>query len=193
LRQGTSYTFKTDGGFPPGREERMAELAQRDPRDWSWWYLLLLIPFVAVLWVPFYNFAEPYLVLGRQPPPANYVRLTTHTANNETGPFKVWLPLTKSGANYRRWIEVWLDGKLLRPGRDWTLSSPSGPLDKAPRPITDAEITFTSPRTGEIQIVADRPGIPFFYWYQLLWVLIGAALTAFVYFMTERRPAAARK
>ena len=65
--------------------------------------------------------------------------------------------------------------------------SPSGPLDTLPRPITDAEITFTSPRTGEVQIVADRPGIPFFYWYQLLWVLIGAALTALVYFMTERR------
>jgi hypothetical protein len=28
-------------------------------------------------------------------------------------------------------------------------------------------------------------GIPFFYWYQLLWVLIGAALTAIVYFATE--------
>jgi Protein of unknown function (DUF3311) len=24
-------------------------------------------------------------------------------------------------------------------------------------------------------------GIPFFYWYQLLWILIGAALIAFVY------------
>ena len=30
-------------------------------------------------------------------------------------------------------------------------------------------------------------GIPFFYWYQLLWVLIGATFTALVYFMTERR------
>lgn len=28
-------------------------------------------------------------------------------------------------------------------------------------------------------------GIPFFYWYQLLWVLIAAAITAVVYFMTE--------
>ncbi len=27
-------------------------------------------------------------------------------------------------------------------------------------------------------------GIPFFYWYQLLWVLIGAACTAIVYFAT---------
>jgi uncharacterized protein DUF3311 len=26
-------------------------------------------------------------------------------------------------------------------------------------------------------------GIPFFYWYQLLWVLIGAGLIAFVYAM----------
>jgi hypothetical protein len=29
-------------------------------------------------------------------------------------------------------------------------------------------------------------GIPFFYWYQLLCVLIGAVLTAIVYFATER-------
>jgi len=28
-------------------------------------------------------------------------------------------------------------------------------------------------------------GIPFFYWYQLLWVIIGAVLTAIVYFATE--------
>ena len=28
-------------------------------------------------------------------------------------------------------------------------------------------------------------GMPFFYWYQLLWVIIGAILTAIVYFATE--------
>jgi hypothetical protein len=28
-------------------------------------------------------------------------------------------------------------------------------------------------------------GIPFFYWFQLLWVIVGAALTAIVYFATE--------
>jgi Protein of unknown function (DUF3311) len=156
-------------------------------RDWSWWYLLLLVQFVGVLAVPLYNSAEPHLTLDHQPPPANYLRLTTHTAKEETGPFKVGLPLFKPGANYRRWIEVWLDGKLLRPMRDWTLSSPSGPLATLQRPITDAEITFTSPRSGEVEIVVDRPGVPFFYWYQLLWVLIGAALTGLVYYMTERR------
>lgn len=28
-------------------------------------------------------------------------------------------------------------------------------------------------------------GIPFFYWFQLLWVLVGAVLTAIVYFATD--------
>jgi len=28
-------------------------------------------------------------------------------------------------------------------------------------------------------------GWPFFYWYQLLWVIVGAVLTAVVYFATE--------
>ena len=28
-------------------------------------------------------------------------------------------------------------------------------------------------------------GIPFFYWYQFLWIAIGAAITAVVYIMTE--------
>jgi len=30
-------------------------------------------------------------------------------------------------------------------------------------------------------------GIPYFYWYQFLWILISAVLTAFVYFATERK------
>jgi len=30
-------------------------------------------------------------------------------------------------------------------------------------------------------------GFPFFYWYQLLWVLISAVITAFVYFVTKPR------
>jgi hypothetical protein len=58
---------------------------------WSWWYLLLLVQFVAALWVPFYNSLEPVFM-----------------------------------------------------------------------------------------------GIPFFYWFQLVLVFIGAGLTAIVYFATER-------
>ncbi|MEW6450474.1 MAG: DUF3311 domain-containing protein [Pseudomonadota bacterium] len=57
---------------------------------WSWWYLLFIIQFVAVLWPPLFNKAEPALI-----------------------------------------------------------------------------------------------GIPFFYWYQLLWVILGAILTAIVHFTTE--------
>jgi hypothetical protein len=65
---------------------------QRSERrsGWSWWYLLFVIQFVAVLWPPFYNAVEP------------------------------------------SWI-----------------------------------------------------GIPFFYWYQMLWVIGGAILTAIVYFATN--------
>jgi len=58
---------------------------------WSWWYLLFLLQFAALLWPPFYNKAEPY------------------------------------------WI-----------------------------------------------------GIPFFYWYQLLWVAISAVITAVIYLVSER-------
>ncbi|MGA2894210.1 MAG: DUF3311 domain-containing protein [Xanthobacteraceae bacterium] len=57
---------------------------------WSWWYLLFLVQWAAVLWPPFYNKLEP----------------------------------------------SWL-------------------------------------------------GVPFFYWYQMLWVVVGAVLTAAVYFATD--------
>jgi len=63
---------------------------RQQPAGWSWWYLLFLIQFIAVLWPPFYNQAEPALF-----------------------------------------------------------------------------------------------GMPFFYWYQLLWVILGAILTAIVHFATE--------
>jgi hypothetical protein len=29
---------------------------------WSWWYLLFVVQFVAVIWPPFYNMAEPTLI-----------------------------------------------------------------------------------------------------------------------------------
>lgn len=65
------------------------DVAQSKRSGWSWWYLLFILQFVAVLWPPFYNKAEP------------------------------------------SWI-----------------------------------------------------GLPFFYWYQLLWVIISALITAFVYLIT---------
>jgi hypothetical protein len=65
----------------------MNEAGGERRRGWSWWYLLFVIQFIAMLWPPFYNRAEPTLI-----------------------------------------------------------------------------------------------GMPFFYWYQLLWVIIGAILTAIIYF-----------
>jgi len=67
----------------------MAQPSERRA-GWSWWYLLLVIQFILLLWVPSYNKLEP----------------------------------------------------------SWA-------------------------------------GIPFFYWYQMLWVIISAVLTAIVYFATE--------
>ena len=72
-----------------GREVLAMKGAQGKRGSWSWWYLLFVIQFVAVLWPPFFNSAEP------------------------------------------SWI-----------------------------------------------------GLPFFYWYQLLWVLISAVITAVVYLAT---------
>lgn len=94
----------TDLGAPSVKEALMSMGARSEYRlkdatidrhhqkyaGWSWWYLLFLIQFIAVLWPPFYNKVDPSLI-----------------------------------------------------------------------------------------------GIPFFYWYQLLWVILGAILTAIVHFATE--------
>ena len=64
--------------------------SQASRREWSWWYVLFLVEYAAVLWPPFYNKVEP----------------------------------------------------------QWH-------------------------------------GIPYFYWYQLLWVVISAVLTGVVYLVTE--------
>ena len=37
------------------------------------------------------------------------------------------------------------------------------------------------------RVEPDFIGVPFFYWFQLLLVLIGAALTAIIYFATEKK------
>jgi hypothetical protein len=68
----------------------MATNGTQTARNWSWWYLLLLLQFVPTLWVPLYNSVEP----------------------------------------------VWL-------------------------------------------------GIPFFYWFQMAMIIVGAVVTAFVYFVTK--------
>ena len=82
--------MSTGLGSNYGSREAGLDRQYQKSTGWSWWYLLFLIQFVAVLWPPFYNKAEPHLI-----------------------------------------------------------------------------------------------GIPFFYWYQLLWVILGAILTAIVHFATK--------
>jgi Protein of unknown function (DUF3311) len=85
-------SFTASQGLGASRTSMSQQSTGRENQHskWSSWYLLFVIQFIAVLWPPFYNSAEP----------------------------------------------------------SWA-------------------------------------GIPFFYWYQLLWVIIGAILTAIVYFATE--------
>ncbi|MBU6460504.1 MAG: DUF3311 domain-containing protein [Proteobacteria bacterium] len=40
---------------------------------------------------------------------------------------------------------------------------------------------------GYNQVNPEIGGIPFFYWYQLLWVLLSAAITGIVFFKTRRQ------
>jgi uncharacterized protein DUF3311 len=82
--------MSTGVGSKHGFREAATDRQDQKRAGWSWWYLLFLIQFIAVLWPPFYNTAEPSLI-----------------------------------------------------------------------------------------------GLPFFYWYQLLWIILGAILTAIVYFATD--------
>ena len=36
--------------------------AAQPRRGWSWWYLLFIVQYVAVLWPPFYNRVEPRFI-----------------------------------------------------------------------------------------------------------------------------------
>ena len=38
------------------------------------------------------------------------------------------------------------------------------------------------------RVAPELAGIPFFYWYQMLWILLGVAVLIPVYFSDERRP-----
>jgi len=87
-------------------------------------------------------------------------RRTRYTGvSSSTGPFDVGFDLYGNGTDYQNWIEVWDDGVKLTGVTDWTMDSPTVSIATATeRPITDARITFTTARSGTIDIVgADRP------------------------------------
>jgi hypothetical protein len=85
-------------------------------------------------------------------------RRTRSTIAVSTGPINVSFDIYGNGTDYAQWLEVYDDGVKLTAVTDWTLDSPSGSLAVLARPITDARVTFTAARTGDIDIVgADRP------------------------------------
>ena len=87
---------------------------------WSWWYLLFLIQFIAVLWPPFYNMAEPDLI---------------------GIPFFYWYQLLwvfiAAGACYLAYVLLRREARGDRARQYTTLTPPAGP---PPGDIVDDEL-----------------------------------------------------
>lgn len=83
-------------------------------------------------------------------------RRTPYTISAQTGPFDAGFHIYGDGTDYAQWVEVWLDGVELEAVTDWTLDIPSGTLSTAARPITDARITLTTARSGNLMILGAR-------------------------------------
>ncbi len=79
-------------------------------------------------------------------------RRTTYAPVGSAGPFDVDFDIWGDGTDYDAWVRVFLDGLELLPGVDWTMDSPTGTFSTMARPITDARVTLTSPRTGDLAI-----------------------------------------
>jgi len=84
-------------------------------------------------------------------------RRTQYTASAQTGPFNVGFQIYGDGTDFANWIGVYVNG-VLQGGSSYTVTSPTTTLATGCRPISDAQVTFTSAQTGTVQIVgAQRP------------------------------------
>lgn len=83
-------------------------------------------------------------------------RRTSYSLSGSTGPVGVGFQLYGDGTDYQNWIEIYANGVLLPQSGNWSLASPSGSLATLPRPITDAQVTFTAAQTGTVQVVGAR-------------------------------------
>lgn len=86
-------------------------------------------------------------------------RLTEYTiAVASVGPYSAGFHIYADDDDYAQWLEVWDDGVQLTAVTDYTVSSVAGGADLSiiARPITDAQITFTTARSGAIKIVGAR-------------------------------------
>lgn len=101
---------------------------------------------------------SPAIAQAPAPVPAlpDTQRLTAYTITAATGPYDVGFAIYGTGTTYSTWVEVWLNGVKLTPVTDWTLALTSGTLATAARPLTNARVTLTTPRTGTLQIVGAR-------------------------------------
>jgi hypothetical protein len=70
-----------------------------------------------------------------------------------TGPLAVGFAIYGDATDFTDWIQVFINGTLTTA---YTLASPSGSVATLCRPISDAQITFTTAQTGTVQIVGAR-------------------------------------
>ena len=101
--------------------------------------------------------------IAQVPPPVpglpDAERRTAFTLSASTCACSVGFALYGDSTDYQNWVEVFVNGALVNyndPISGWTITSPTGPLAKIARPITDAVLTFNSAQTGTIQIVGAR-------------------------------------
>lgn len=83
-------------------------------------------------------------------------RRVQYSISASTGPFAIPFAVYGTGTDYSAWVEVWLDGTKLTATTDWSLSLVSGTLSTAARPLTNAQITLVTARTGTLQILGAR-------------------------------------
>jgi hypothetical protein len=103
--------------------------------------------------------------LAQGPPPVpalpDTVRQTSYSISSSTCACAVGFQLYGDGTDVDNWLHVYINGQAklsTDPSAGWLLSSPTGPLNTIPRPITDAILTFNSVQTGTITITgAQRP------------------------------------
>jgi hypothetical protein len=102
--------------------------------------------------------------MAQVPPPVpglpDTERRTSYSLTASTCACSVGFQLYGDSTDYQDWVEVFVNGVLVTyndPVFGWTITSLSQPsLATAPRPITDAILTFNHVQTGTIQIVGAR-------------------------------------
>lgn len=101
---------------------------------------------------------------AQSPPPVPALpdteRRTSYSISASTCSCAVGFQLYGDSTDVANWIQVWLNGVQVAasdPSFGWSLSTvTTGGLANAPRPITNAVLTFVLPQTGTVQIVGAR-------------------------------------